>query len=506
MGQRFPFALFGGGGSPTASRDGSGKYSRSGLVPATSAALFDLTTGGAAVETVTVDGTGKASFTVTPVVGHTYVVDGVTRASGGTVPSTGTPTPGTFTGIVANRGAISARNTLATTAGSNQGQCLSQHTLTFPARYLRIWYENVISNNALLVSTGLPTLTMASGVRIRVQTGVTVLNIKASFVPDPDTGLATAVRDLGLVSGAIGSVVVDLGQEYPAGTSILDQRWPRYASTPSFYPETDTQAAGFQESAQWGASMSDLTLGDTAWSSVSKFSGYGILVPRMIQGLQLASKPKSFLLCGDSISSAGSGASASTAVGQGHAGWAQMALGNNYGWANVGCTGLSLANTLSTPNRLLSSITRMLDKGFTHALVAWGPNDIAGNRSVAAFMADLATLDTMLANAGIKMVPTTILPRPATSNASQSTNGLDAGYASANGGKPAWQAVNEINAQIRRVYAGRFIDAHLAAADPADPTRWRTDLGTQPSGDMIHPNQFFHNLIRDAAIPVLQAA
>lgn len=459
---------------------------------------------------------GATATTYVPVVadiGKTITVTTTATNAGGSASATSAPTSAVIaaaaaaiTGIVANRGAISARNTLATTSGSNQGQCLSQHTLTAPARYLRVWYENIISNNALIVSSGLPTLTIASGVRIRIQTGVTVLNIKASFVPDTDGVTATTSRDLVLASGEMKSVVIDLGQEYAAGTSILDQRWPRYASTPAFYPETDTQAAGFQESAQWAATIADLTLGDTQWSSVSKFSGYGILVPRLIQGLQLSSKPKSFLLCGDSISSAGSGASASTTVGQGHAGWAQMALGNNYGWANVGCTGLSLANTLSTPNRYLSSITRMLDKGFTHALVAWGPNDIAGNRSPNAFMADLATLDTTFTNNGIKMVPTTILPRPATSNASQSTNNLDSGYAAANGGKPAWQAVNEINTAIRSTYSNRFVDAHLAVADPADPTRWRTDLATQPSGDFIHPNQFFHNLIRDGAIPVLQSA
>ncbi len=144
------------------------------------------------------------------------------------------------------------------------------------------------------MTTGLPALTLSTGVRIRVQTGVTTQIIKAGFVEDVTAGQTGATRDVLMNSGAWGWFYLDLGQEYPKGTNLCFQEWPRWASLPAYYPETDTAALAFQEVNQFGAALADLTLGDTQWSSVTKATSYGVMVPRVIIGVGLSAKPKSF--------------------------------------------------------------------------------------------------------------------------------------------------------------------------------------------------------------------
>ncbi len=61
---------------------------------------------------------------------------------GGTVP-TDTAPPQTFTGIVANRGAIASRATITPAAGAITGETLSHHMLTFPTRYLKVGFQNL---------------------------------------------------------------------------------------------------------------------------------------------------------------------------------------------------------------------------------------------------------------------------------------------------------------------------------------------------------------------------
>ncbi|GJD51068.1 hypothetical protein OPKNFCMD_3819 [Methylobacterium crusticola] len=86
-----------GGGGFTVTRDAtSGQYSATGLKAGSAAALFDITAGGAAVETVTVSGGGVATFTTSPTSGHTYVVDGVQRIPAGVAGGVSAPAPFSF--------------------------------------------------------------------------------------------------------------------------------------------------------------------------------------------------------------------------------------------------------------------------------------------------------------------------------------------------------------------------------------------------------------------------
>ncbi len=118
----------------------------------------------------------------------------------------------------------------------------------------------------------------------------------------------------------------------------------------------------------------------------------------------------------------------------------------------------------------------MIALGFTHVLNLLGPNDIASSRSPTAYLADVAWLDNLVTNAGLKFVQGTIPPRPATSDASQSVNSLDSAYAGNNGGLPPWQAVNQINGDLRSRYsASQLGDVHKSVATPTTrPSSART--------------------------------
>ena len=50
-----------------------------GFKPGSSASLFNITTGGAAVETVTVDALGRAIFGTVKAVGQRYEIEGIVR-------------------------------------------------------------------------------------------------------------------------------------------------------------------------------------------------------------------------------------------------------------------------------------------------------------------------------------------------------------------------------------------------------------------------------------------
>lgn len=514
MGQRFPFSSVfgGGGGSPSASRDANGKYSRAGLVPTTSAALYDLTAGGPAVETVTVDGTGKASFTATTVAGHTYVVDGVTRASGGTVPA-GTAPPQTFSGVVANRGAIASRSTVTPAAGVLTGNQETQHTLLGDPMVLELCFDNITTDGGTgIILSGLPDKKVRAGVRIRAQAGLGFPSqiVLPAYAEDPR--VATQVtRDVVIPSGQKRKLWVQMPQRPPSGLSLLVAPYVQWPTTPTRYAETDTQCAAFNELNEFGAALPDKSLsldstGPNPWNNVGKVTSYAPNVVRWIRGHDMTAPTIAVYGLGDSIFNAGDNDSASSTPGQGARGGMQKAL-LLFPSSIGGCTGLSLANVRTNPNRLAATLTMMQDEGFNILWCALNANSFPANIPVSAQLDHWGWLNTWCNSMGIKLVATTCLPRTNGSNGSQSTNAaLDSGYAAATGKQP-WQAVLDLNAGLQAMFpANRLVPAHAAVADPNDPTKWRTDSGFTFSGDGIHPAGPYHNSIRDVAVPILQAA
>lgn len=138
MGQRFPFATFGGsgGGSSSAGSNGAGKKSASGLKPNTPANLIDLSDG-STVETGNADAQGKITFAFSPLPGRNYVVDGSVRLSAGSGAVVAPAAP-TMT-LTAGNGQVS----IAWTDGATGGSAITSHKL----------YRGTVSGSLSLVGT-----------------------------------------------------------------------------------------------------------------------------------------------------------------------------------------------------------------------------------------------------------------------------------------------------------------------------------------------------------------
>ncbi len=132
-----------GAGAGSATTDTSGRPSASGLKPGTSASLFNVTAGGGALETVTVDAQGKATFTTVKQPGQSYVIDGTARLDAG---------PGQVVAPAAPTMTLSAGNgqvTIGWADGANGGSAITSHGL----------YRGTTSGNLQLVgfiTTGSP--------------------------------------------------------------------------------------------------------------------------------------------------------------------------------------------------------------------------------------------------------------------------------------------------------------------------------------------------------------
>jgi hypothetical protein len=151
MGQRFPFTVFGGGrsGAGSATTDTSGRPSASGLKPGTSASLFNVTAGGGAVETVTVDAQGKASFTTVKQPGQSYVIDGTARLDAGPGQVVAPAAP-TMT-LTAGNGQVS----IAWTDGANGGSAITSHGLYRGTSSGNLQLVGFITTGSPYVDTGL---------------------------------------------------------------------------------------------------------------------------------------------------------------------------------------------------------------------------------------------------------------------------------------------------------------------------------------------------------------
>jgi lysophospholipase L1-like esterase len=163
-------------------------------------------------------------------------------------------------------------------------------------------------------------------------------------------------------------------------------------------------------------------------------------------------------------------------------GFAQRALGHNWGWINLGEAGYQLSNFGYAAGR---QWRWMAMPALTHVFTNLGTNDLSQKETFPTMQYNLKTINSSLWPLGIRLIPATLTPRTSASNTGpRSTDAPD-----------VFAVRQHYNSWIRSNPLGHgFVD--LAAVTEAGVTGlWRTDLGA-PSVDGIHPSTALHTAMK----------
>lgn len=213
-------------------------------------------------------------------------------------------------------------------------------------------------------------------------------------------------------------------------------------------------------------------------------------------GLSAATQPR-ILAVGDSIPAGAN----DTTTGLGLTGFVQRGLATTP-FVTTAMSGYSIAAAFSNspdPSPDFLRKTMMIGAGvkFTHAFVCLGGNDVRSGSDAATMLSSLNYMRLWFAARGIKMIPCTGLPR--TNEANNAVNDVDAPGAMAQY-MIFTEAIRENNG-----FGNGYFDRHALLGDPADPTKWRTDLGGPvQDNDGIHLRALGHTILANAltaAIP-----
>ncbi|MDU7520211.1 MAG: SGNH/GDSL hydrolase family protein [Roseomonas mucosa] len=169
---------------------------------------------------------------------------------------------------------------------------------------------------------------------------------------------------------------------------------------------------------------------------------------------------------------------------------------NSYvGWMPKGlvAAGMGYARTSRSGNQYINFITQLLARrrltaslGCEYVFSNFGTNDFNAGQTLDQVKTRATTMNSLCAMAGKKLVLATLTPRTNAAN--------DGGYYGSDT-DTLLQRVDDFNTWVLSKPFGRTnFDARKYAQDPANPRRWRTDLGA-PAADGLHPNKVIHDAI-----------
>ncbi len=259
------------------------------------------------------------------------------------------------------------------------------------------------------------------------------------------------------------------------------QTYKSFAAAPSSY----ASSYHFFGNGSGANEVSTTTLTDATESGpwISSIAKNTALFPPICLTGEVAVQTPVVAIVGDSISCAGTEYGT---LGYDY-GWAQLGLtGVKLPWVNCGLQGKPLFYWVRGQDALKEHepVWEMMGKsGVTHILLALGTNDMAwGGETTATMIESLNAFLTEAHRRGFSVVTCTLPPKTDITN----TTELAESAAKRSG----------YNAYIKTLPS--YFD--VAAYSEAGSTGlWRTDLGT-PTTDGVHPTGVVHNAIRDALI------
>jgi hypothetical protein len=287
-----------------------------------------------------------------------------------------------------------------------------------------------------------------------------------------------------------GSGTITAGQVTAGGVNYTSA-WSIAAVDPSTGPNGTVSTVGFSNGAHTTITISS---GGSGWSSQTYCvpiggGGFGqntaVYAAALISGVPTTPGVSSLMIIGDSIAR-GYGASDSSGDLAGNYGIYERAVGNRFGVASVSFIGNTAAGEAlpAAHSRMFAILAPVI----THALIALGTNDIAGNGYSAATVAaanETTEQELKALNSNIKVSFATLVPQ--TSGTWSTLGGQTPVSGFTSGG-----AADTYNGYVRADTNGvvsdwNYLDPRTLFQDATSTDLWRVDQG-QITNDGIHPN------------------